>query len=105
VNKLQNSCPLTQQQLIETHFMEMRAKVLDLAAFLDRMDRSCKADAENDFRILALRKALQRLSASTTWRAYDIQMILSDPTTELLDHLDRKNAFGAFHGQKVGEPQ
>ena len=33
------SCPLTQRQLIDEYFMEHRTKVLDLAAFLDRLDR------------------------------------------------------------------
>src|SRR5262249_34257941 len=90
------SCPLAQQQLIEHYFLEMRAKVLDLAAFLDRMDRSVERNAEDDFRMVALRQALQRLSAHSSGRVYDIQMILSDPTGEPLAELDRKSALGAF---------
>ena len=30
------TCPLTQQQLIDEYFMEVRAKILDVAAFLER---------------------------------------------------------------------
>jgi hypothetical protein len=97
------SCLLTQQQLIDLYFLEMRARVLDLAAFLDRMDRSVEQNGEDDFRMVALRHALQRLSARASSRAYDIQMILSDPTEEPLAELDRKSAFGAFDKQRNGE--
>ena len=90
------SCPLTQQQLIDEYFMEVRAKILDVAAFLDRMDRSVDHNAEDDFRMVAMRQALQALCADTPGRVYDIQMIFSDPTTEPLMQLDRKSAFGAF---------
>jgi len=98
------TCPLTQQQLIDAYFMEVRAKMLDVAAFLDRMDRSVDHNAEDDFRILAMRQALQALCARAPGRVYDIQMIFSDPTTEPLVQLDRKSAFGAFDHHR-GEVQ
>src|SRR5437870_6130205 len=90
------TCPLKQQQLIDAYFMEVRAKILDVAAFLDRMDRSVARNAEDDFRMVAMRQALQALCAGTPGRVYNIQMIFSDPTTEPLMQLDRKSAFGAF---------
>ena len=90
------TCPLTQQQLIDEYFMEVRAKILDVAAFLDRLDRSVERNAEDDFRIVAMQQALQALAVGTFGRVYDIQMIFSDPTTEPLMQLDRKSAFGAF---------
>ena len=97
-----NTCALTQQQLIDKYFMEMRAKVLDVAAFLDRMDRSIDHNAEGDFRMVAMRQALEVLcgGASAAGRAYDVQMLFSDPTTEPLERLDRKSAFGAFDAQR-----
>lgn len=91
------TCRLTQQQLIDEYFMETRAKILDVAAFLDRMDRSIDHNGVDDFRMVAMRQALQALSSySFARRVYDIQMIFSDPTTEPLMQLDRKSAFGAF---------
>jgi hypothetical protein len=90
------TCPLTQQQLIAEYFLEIRAKILDIAAFLDRMDRSVDHNAEDDFRIVTMRQALQRLCTADQGRVYDIQMIFSDPTTEPLMALDRKSALGAF---------
>ena len=95
-----NTCPLTQQQLIDEYFMEVRARILDVAAFLDRMDRAAERNAQDDFRMVAMRQALQALYAGTSGRVYDIQMIFSDPTTEPLMQLDRKSAFGAFDYRK-----
>ncbi len=96
MNSQVGTCPLTQQQLINEYFMEVRAKILDVAAFLDRMDRSVDRNAEDDFRMVAMRQALQALCAGIPSRVYDIQMIFSDPTIEPLMQLDRKSAFGAF---------
>ena len=96
------TCPLAQQQLIAEYFLEIRAKILDIAAFLDRLDRSVDHNAQDDFRLTAMRKALQTLSTEPLQpntihpnRIYAIQMIFSDPTTEPLAQLDRKSALGA----------
>ena len=97
MNRQDGTCPLTQQQLFDEYFMEVRAKILDVAAFLDRMDRSVDRNAADDFRMLAMRQALQALCAATSGRVYEIQMTFSDPTTEPLLQLDRKSAFGAFN--------
>ncbi len=90
------TCPLTQKQLIDEYFMEHRTKILDIAAFLDRMDRSVERNAEDDFRIVAFRQALSALCSADTERVEKVQMIFSDPTTEPLEQLDSKSAFGAF---------
>ncbi len=92
------SCPLTQRQVIEEYFIEHRTKILDIAAFLDRFDRASARDAEDDFRMVAFRTALGALTGGQpgATRLQAIQMILSDPRTELLEQLDRKGAFGAY---------
>lgn len=90
------TCPLTQKQLIDEYFMEHRTKILDIAAFLDRMDRSVERNAEDDFRIVAFRQALAALCSADSERVENVQMIFSDPTTEPLERLDSKSAFGAF---------
>lgn len=89
------SCPLTQRQLIDEYFMEHRTKVLDIAAFLDRLDRAAARDAEDDFRLVAFRQTLRELTSATPGRVERTQMILSDQTTEPLAELDRKAAYGA----------
>lgn len=91
------TCLLSQQQLIDEYFMEVRAKLLDVAAFLDRLDRSAERNAEDDFRMVAMRQALQLLSAETPDRVCSLQVLFSDLTTEPLAELDRKSAFGAFN--------
>jgi hypothetical protein len=89
------SCPLTQRQLIDEYFMEHRTKVLDIAAFLDRLDRAAVPDAEGDFRFVAFRETLRELTSDTPGRVERAQMILSDQTPEPLAELDRKAAYGA----------
>jgi len=94
------ACPLTQQQLIDEYFIEHRTKILDIAAFLDRFDRASTHNAEEDFRIRAFRKALAALLDSENGgRMRAVQMLLSDPRTDLLPELDRKSAFGAYESR------
>ncbi|MEZ4496415.1 MAG: hypothetical protein R2845_06480 [Thermomicrobiales bacterium] len=89
------SCPLSQQQLIDEYFMESRTKILDIAAFLDRLDRSVDEDGKDDFRILAMKQAMQELNSEVAGRIERVLMIFSDQNTALLDELDRKAAYGA----------
>lgn len=90
-----NACPLTQREIIDTYFMENRSRILDVAAFLDRLERARVKDAEDDFRFRALREAMQALVGDSATRTKDIQMILSDPKTDLLDERDQQSADGA----------
>ncbi|HYU19595.1 MAG TPA: hypothetical protein VEQ11_12965 [Chloroflexota bacterium] len=101
MNARPGTCPLTQRELVEEYFIENRTKLLDIAAFLDRLDRSSEMNAEDDFRLAAFRQALRVLSADAPARVESIQMIFSDPTTELLPELDRKSAFGAYAGPRT----
>lgn len=95
MNAYDSTCPLTERQLIDEYFMEQRTKILDIAAFLDRIDRSIDRNADDDFRIVAFREALQILSSQASSRVEQVQMLLSDPSTELLGERDQQNAFGA----------
>ena len=60
--KVRNTCPLGQRELIDRYFIEHRNQVLAIAAFLDRMDRSVSQDAGDEFRFVALKKAVQELT-------------------------------------------
>ena len=88
--------PLTQRQLIDEYFMEHRVQVLDLAAFLDRLERARELDAGDDFRLRSIREALAVLTDGEGDRVQRVQMIFSDPRSELLEELDTKSAKGAF---------
>ena len=88
--------PLSQRELIAEYFMEHRVQVLELAAFLDRLDRARELDAADDFRLRSIREALAVLSGGDGSRVERVQMIFSDPRSELLDELDTKSAKGAY---------
>jgi len=75
--------------------MEQRTKILDLAAFLDRLDRADDQNANDDFRIVAMRRAMHELTSGEPGRVERVQMIFSDQNIDLLDDLDRKAAYGA----------
>jgi hypothetical protein len=88
--------PLTQRELIAEYFMEHRVQVLELAAFLDRLERARELDAEDDFRLRSIREALAALTDGEGRRVERVQMIFSDPRSELLEELDQKSAKGAY---------
>ena len=88
-------CPLTGTQIVDEYFIENRTRLLEIAAFLDRLDRTDRECAAKDFRMQVFRDAVDAL-ASPGDRLTRIQMLLSDPTTDPLDRLDRKSALGAF---------
>jgi hypothetical protein len=88
--------PLTQRELIGEYFMEHRVQVLELAAFLDRLDRAREIDAADDFRLRSIREALGVLVDGDGARVQRVQMIFSDPRSELLEELDQKSAKGAY---------
>lgn len=78
------SCPLSRQQVIDRYFLEHRQKVIDLAAFLDRLERAAPShsEANNDPRIAALHRALDILRDGKPQRARRVLESLSDMTTE-----------------------
>ena len=88
-------CPLTGPQIVDEYFIENRTRLLEIAAFLDRLDRVDHDCAEKDFRMQVFRDAVDALGTPGD-RLNRIQMLLSDPTTDPLDRLDRKSALGAY---------
>lgn len=88
------SCPLSRDELLDRTFLEHRAKLLDLAAFLDRCERSV-SDADDDFRLVALRGAMELLMDDQPHRARRVLERLSDDSDDLLDHAPTKGATGA----------
>ena len=87
--------PLTGTEIVDEYFIENRTRLLEIAAFLDRVERADPSVAARDFRMQVLNEAVQAL-AGTSDRLMRIQMLLSDPTVEPLDRMDRKSALGAF---------
>ena len=87
---------LTPTQVIDEYFIENRNRLLEIAAFLDRLDRVDAEAGDRDFRMHVFNEALAMLSSGSPHRVADIQSLMSDPTTEPLEFLDRKGAIGAF---------
>jgi len=92
---MQHRSPLSAREVVDEFFIENRTRLLEIAAFLDRLDRADPAYAAGDFRMRAFRDALASVSQGDG-RLERIQLLLSDPTTEPLGALDRKSAFGAY---------
>jgi len=86
---------MTRQELLDIYFLDARAKLIDLAAFLDRLDR---AEGEADFRLSAFIQALGRLHDTTGQRAEQVLLNLSDPTKEPISKATTKGACGAWPG-------
>jgi len=83
---------MTRQQVLDLYFMEARAKLIDLAAFMDRVER---ASGPEDFRMAAFRKALAELGKESQ-NARRVLLSLSDPTTEPIAAATTKAAAGAW---------
>jgi hypothetical protein len=88
---------MTRQQVLDLYFMEARSKLIDLAAFLDRVDR---AEGIADFRLKAFREALRELDGRRADRARKVLVALSDPTTKPIPNATGKGACGAWPGTK-----
>lgn len=91
------ACPLDQRVILDRYFIAHRTRLLDIAAFLDRLARAALRNAEDDFRLRAFRAALAALNQDGGGRTQAVQLILSDPGTTLLPALDQKSADGAFN--------
>jgi hypothetical protein len=81
--------------ITDLYFAEARSKLIDLAAFLDRVERS---EGAEDFRMKALRAALHELSTSSPDKARKILLLLSDPSREPAAEAGEKSASGAWSG-------
>lgn len=87
---------MNRQQLLDLYFLDARAKLIDIAAFLDRLDR---ADGQPDFRAGAFTQALAELKRNDGKRAENVLLALSDPTTEPIAAATTKAACGAWPGK------
>jgi len=82
--------------IVDRYFLEARSRLLDIAAFLDRLDRSSDSAGPEDYRVGALLAAARELHSKDFGRAKRIQNLLSDTTTEPIETLTGNGAFGAW---------
>lgn len=83
---------MTRQQVLDLYFLDARHKLIDLAAFLDRVER---AQGQGDFRLKAFRAALGKLSGSRKGKAKNVLLTFSDLSTKPVDKAPGKGAVGA----------
>lgn len=84
----------TKQDIQDLYFMDARFKLLEIASFLDRIDRS---EGDADFRHPAFTKALEAMQnppAGTT-RAQAVHLSFSDHSTEPAEAAGIQFAYGA----------
>ncbi len=88
---------MTRQQVLDLYFLDARHKLIEIAAFMDRVER---ANGEEDFRMKNFRAALTELGQGRTSRAEKILLSFSDPTTEPIAKAPGKGACGAWQSAK-----
>jgi len=90
------------KQVMQEYFIENRTRVVEIAAFLDRLERASDGvSPAEDFRMAALQRALTVLASNDPDKLGQIQLIFSDPTTEPKQVLDSKSAAGAWNPMAV----
>jgi hypothetical protein len=87
---------MDRQQLLDLYFVDARARLIDIAAFLDRLER---AAAPEEFREQAFRRALKELDRPGADRARRVLMALSDPSRDPIAQSPGKSACGAYPPQ------
>jgi hypothetical protein len=86
-------------EILDLYFIENRARLLDIASFLDRIDRYPGAgEARDDFRYRALLRAIGLLESSGGERTAAIQRSLSDQSSEPIESALGLKASGAWEG-------
>ncbi len=83
----------SKKEILDLYFMDARHKLIDLAAYLDRIDRH---DGDADFRHAAFFRALEAMeSPGDQSRAQAVLNALSDHSTEPAEKATIQFAFGA----------
>jgi hypothetical protein len=84
---------MTKQQILDLYFLDARHKLIELAAFLDRVER---ASGKDDFRLKAFRATLTKLNSKKKNKAKDVLLAFSDLTMKPIAKATGKGACGAY---------
>ena len=82
----------SKKELLDLQFIDARHMLINLAAFLDRIDRHT---GEKDYRYAALKNALPILLTERPDRARAVLESFSDHTTEVVQQAAFQGAHGA----------
>ena len=72
------SVPLTAPEILNREFLEIRCKILDLAASFDRLTRA-EGSLDGDPRLARLQQALSLVRDESAARAEQVQLLFSRP--------------------------
>ena len=87
---------MSRREVIDTYFLEHRAKLIDVASWLDRLDRARPESDDVDFREATFRQAIGILTDGETHRAKRILDLFSDHTDQIPQSAEgMKGAAGA----------
>jgi len=86
---------MKRQQVLDLYFLDARHKLIEVAAFLDRVERAAGGD---DFRIKAFRSAVGKLGNKKKEKVKSVLLAFSDPTTKPIAAATTKAACGAWKG-------
>jgi len=89
---------MTRQEVLDLYFLDARHKLIEVAAFLDRVER---ATGRDDFRLKAFRVALTKLGGRQKEKSKRILLAFSDPTTKPIAAAEEKGAVGAWAGKEI----
>ena len=90
---------LTAPEILDLYFLENRARLLEIASFLDRLERASAGAGEgSDFRQRAFIQALELLNRPGADRTRAIQLSFSDPGSEPIESALGLKACGAWQG-------
>ncbi len=85
---------MTKKEVLDLYFLAARHNLVEIAAFIDRVERTNGSD---DFRIVAFRNALNELTKEEPGCAKRVLLSFSDLTPEPIEKSDSKSAIGAFN--------
>lgn len=83
---------MAEPNLVDLQFIAARAQLIELAAFLDRVQRHGQ---DSDYRVVAMRQTLAELATAEPGRARRILEALSDHSAEPIPAATIQGAFGA----------
>jgi hypothetical protein len=69
---------MTAEEVLQREFLDIRCRILDLAAMFDRLDRA-PGSVREDARVTRLQEALEILSERRSDRAEQVQLTFSRP--------------------------
>lgn len=91
---------MTPAAALDLGFLDARHKLIEIAAFLDRIERAGDQHGDaKDYRLAAFKQALNLAADGEGDKARRVQMVFSDPTAEpLASAAGMKGATGAWPG-------